>query len=941
MVKKIILDKNINNINKTRHLLNKQALWRGMFTDMDTIDTVLAKGVDIVNKSKKNSSRIATSAIRMLMQERVEEITNDKFAFVDIDKKFLQTIKNDNIELQGDWPRKKRIATKDIRDDEDENVADDTNDRDDTTRETTTVPSNDDSLTKTDMDTEIPVADESNGETVQETESENDNVEMLNNTKSDIEESSTNSGDGEEEEEKSREISLPDINPTHPDDIPEQSTPVVKDQIQAIDVEVDDTLPNGVIPTGQDSIEQETQLIDPETLGDDSVENGQTQDRVEDLPSYSDIESDDDSDNDSEKLIITSEGFDNKDIPVRINHIPSSVEIQSMIIDVLVQETRPYMDSDREAKEFVLDMLGTDMDIESVDNVEQKPEPTLDDNATVVSDNSSNGPRQNNIEETDLQSKVSTDDVDGIDTTPIQVDDDVEKNESTGINNSDDGNTNKQSIDDSVIMSEPSKMQLRLQKKNAKDIKTAEKQIAKEHARQIKHQNVVNALHADIFNSSSPIITDDDESKMMNNRSRDVVVRDYIAKIALKHIDNIQREKAAIVGQIRSGHVKSAWILHTSDNETANKSVSDSIVAQDIQDRLRNAINSKYLARSSDILAEVADYTSRNVERIQQGLDPSNAISKYIYPSFRDPDTFNIVKYRSDADGNVVINSSTGQPIIESISATSRDDGKKLLDQKQAVDATDTPSPYYPIYGKQARRFFSKHEFNYLGRLFQGAGGKPRGSIPKPMDIKGEINLMLREMSSSLEIKDTSIHGENSFRQWSELSILKSSFHRYNQNADYQYIQDKKELQQDGTMVDPDAVESAAKLLQNITVQKLLDLMSSQRARQEQVLDSNNPKTNAGDLTDKQQTAELGEFDMDITKDPKNVGAEIPPDSDTEPPIEGASNNDTPPIKDDSNINLNNWVSTQPSFQPPKKQMYRFADNLAPFGGDMDKLIDL
>ena len=914
--KKILIDRNLDNINKTRHLSNKKTLWHGLFKDLDSVESVLEKGLEIIKKSKKNTSRISISALRLLMKEKTDEITSDKFAYIDIDKKFLHEIKGEKVELQGDWPRKKRVAETDIRgiqDEEDEKNAkeqpiDDTVDTDDNVEKMDSTTDIQES-----KDTELP------GD-VNDVEGGSDTMEIDDSTQQ--EESN--------KEEKDAPV-LEDIKTTHPDDIPEQTTPVVQDQIQQIEVEDKDTLPSGAIPQGSDSADIEIPLVDPNTLATDTTNVDGGVDDLDDLPSYSDIESDED---ELDHPILSSEGFDNQENPIIITHIPSSVEIQSMIIDALVNETRPYMESDKQAKEFVMEMLGGHLDDESVVDIQQD---TLDIKQPPIED----GPRQNSADN-ELQSQTKDEkEVDVEDPpSPMQVVD-SEKQDDTVVDSTDIDNTDNTPVQDDVIMAEPSKKQLREQRSNLKKSKLIEKQMEKNRVKQSRQQNAIDSLHAEIFQTKSPIITDKDESEMLANRTKDVVVRDYIAKIALKHIDSIQREKTSIVGQIRSGHVKSAWSLHTSDTPTANKMVSDSINDQDIKERLRRAINSNYLARSSDILAEVADYTSRNAERIQRGLDPSNAISKYIYPSFRDPDTFNIVKYRSDADGNVVINKGTGQPIIESISATSRDDGKKLLDQKLAVDATDTPSPYYPIYGKQARRFFSKHEFNYLGRLFQGAGGAARGSIPKPLDIKGEIGKMLSEMSSSLEITDKSILGEKSFRQWSELSILQSSFHRYNQTADYQYIQDKKELQQDGTMVDPEAVESAAKLLQNITVQKLLDLMSDQRSRQSEVLNQKNPKTNVGDLTDKQQTAELGEFDMDITKEPKSVGAEIPTDSSESTAEEGVPTDGGEQKDDKQTVNLNNWVSTQPSFQPPKKQMYRFADNLAPFGGDLDTLTDL
>ena len=654
---------------------------------------------------------------------------------------------------------------------------------------------------------------------------------------------------------------------------------------------------------GEDQAVDETPTIDPETLGDPAAleEQGIPDVEEEDLPDYEDIVSEDE----EETRPISSEGFDNQKSPVVINYEPSDIEIQSMIVDVLVEETRPFMNSDQEARDFVVEMLQQD----AIELPQQEEE--VEEEKVEETEQSIEQPIEQQ-EETKEQQPMDVEDMDVEDIPP------------------------KEPVQQDVVMKEPSKQQQR-------EILKQQKQMEKENKQQMRKEAAISKMHAEIFGQQPVKMTDDDIKEkeiptdlkiaLMDKRltkdqvDKIIALRDYIAKISLQHISDIKQAKQSIIGQIKSGHAKSAWAVGVTDSPIASKEINIEISEQSVKDRIQSAINSKIMLRSSDILTEVADYTVRNIDRIKQGLDPSNAISRYIYPTYRDPDTFNVVKYRSDADGNVIINRETGQPIIESISAVDRDDSRKFMEQKQAVDATDTPSPYYPIYGKQARRFFSKNEYNYLGRMFQGPGGKARASVPKPLQMQKEISTMLSEMSDALEIKDVG-KKSNKFKQWSELQILKSSFHRYNQFADYQYTQDKKELQQDGTLVDPDATESAAKLLQNITVQKLLDLLASQQQQKGQTLASvEQPDTNISDLKDKQQEAQLGPDEMDIEKQPENVGANIPQEEEE---------------TKEQEINLNNWATTQSSsFSLPTQKLYRYSDSFPAFGGDSDILKDL
>ena len=493
-----------------------------------------------------------------------------------------------------------------------------------------------------------------------------------------------------------------------------------------------------------------------------------------------------------------------------------------------------------------------------------------------------------------------------------------------------------------IEMKEPTKQMLKQQEMNRKKQDQLDLKAKKAQQQEEQKAQEISDLIQGKKDEPTKMITDDYEKSLDEKRIKELqkisnfnvqhreALDNYLKNTVMKKVLDLTRAKHSAISSIRNGQVLSDFYLNAS-NYTKNKQQSDILNETNTQikkehDLAERYIKEKLLRRQSDILAEVADFTALNMKRIQANLDPKFAISKYIYPSFRDPDTFNIVKYASDPDGNVIINKNTGQPIIQSISAVDRNDSKRLLEQKAAVDATDTPSPYFPIYGKQARRFFSKLEYNYLGRMFQGPSGKARSSMPKPNNMPKEIQKLLNEMGQSLEIKEYSIDKKRLFKQWSELQVLKNSYQRYNQYTDYNYNQDKKELGQDGTLVDPDATESAAKLLQNITVQKLLDLLSQQK-QQELALTKPPPSRDIpsninASLKDKQQ--QQGAAPDNIYDEP------IQPTDVAEIPEEETKQGDW-----EKDTNLNKWVEkATSSFNLPTDKLYK--QSIFPaFGGDV------
>lgn len=704
--------------------------------------------------------------------------------------------------------------------------------------------------------------------------------------------------------EEQQEQPLEEIPLTHPDHIPETDRPVVQDPVEAVETEIQ-ALPDDVVPQGQDADDDTKKTMLPDEFNQQQQELAeQEQKEEEDLPDYEDIDSDyeDEVIEEGETKPHSYLGFDNAGFPVTITHKPTSNEIQDLYITAISKVVEDTMDMD------VDDPAQLEEIVEAI--LSPLPEESVSPPQDTPSEESQEETKQAEEEQT-LGSEEEQKDMD--------VDQPAEPPQEA-------------QVEQDVEFAEPSRAQVQAQEKERKQLtreeKIAQKREEKERSKRQKHDEAMDKLHAKIFGQQPvPIVTEEDESKqyraqMAIKKNR---VLQHITNIVTSNIQKLIREKQDMIGQIRAGHAKSEFSLKATDRPVTKeqKEIRESVIAQEIRD----TIEAKQLQRTSDILAEVADYTAQNRRRIQENIDPKFAISKFIYPTYRDPDTYNIVKYRSDADGNVIIDKQTGHPIIESISAVQRDDTKKLLEQRQAVDSTDTPSPYFPIYGKPARRYFSKLEYNYLGRMFQGPGGKNRGSIPKPNNLPGRVKDLLREMGSSLELKETSVNKKDLFKQWMELEVLKNSYQRYNQFADYQYVQDKRELGEDGTLTDPDAMESAGKLLQNITVQKLLDLLAQQKQKELQEMPDTEGRLpgTLSDLKDKQQEAEIGADEMDVSKEPAQVGAEVPQEEETK----------------ESEVDLGSWAKKAESqYQMQPIQAHRLRPFSA-FGGDLSDLIDL
>lgn len=904
-----------------------------IFSNMRSIDSIKKKYKKIIqeldHKDKKSNARVA--GLRISLLNKVDDLSDENEA-AEIDKEFQTQIESlpgkFKVTITGERqePKEKEKESLGKRSRDDQEELQDEDQEDESTKKTTPIE-------ETDVSKKRPREEEKEFEDVEEAEKPTKKAQAL-----DLEEESeTIQQDDEMDVEKEDEEQPIDEQPsdqpdettteitdtmeegkedqpleelplTHPNDIVEKEPVFVKDNVEQVVTQDAPTLPEGVTPDGQDGPTPDQGEMTADEFNQQQTELLEQQQKDEkELPSYEEMVED-------YKDVIEQEiqeeeipphsylGFDNNDHPIEILLKPTQVEAQDLMMTAINRVVKDAMDVEE----------GGNIDALVEETVQQIFSGEID---TVEEEKEEEKKEQQTLDEASIQAQP-----------PTEMEVEMAQEEET---------KQQEPTDVDVEMKEPSKDQVKQQDKERQ-------MIGQEEIKRKKQQDAMDKLHSEIFGQrAEPIVTEEEESRAYKKLPKSQKVLQYISSIVLQQVDDLINQKKVFSSQIKNGSIVSDFVLRAQDKSLRGKQkeIVKEAKQQAIKDVIRKAINEKMILRSADITAEVADYTAKNIEKIKQNLDPRFAISKYIYPTFRDPDTFNVVKYRSDADGNVIINKQTGQPIIESISAVDRDDTRRLLEQRQAVDATDTPSPYFPMYGKQARRYFSKLEYNYLGRMFQGPGGSHRMSIPRPTNIKSRVDTMLKEMGSSLELKDTSINQKQLFKQWMELEVLKNAYQRYNQYSDYQYIQDKKELGQDGTLIDPDATESAAKLLQNVTVQKLLDLLSQQKRQEIQVgktvgEENNLPTSTIQSLSDKQQqeiSAQPDQMDVDI--DPTKIGGEGP-----EQAIDRAQQEQEETKQE---TDLGAWAKKSTNdFAPTFPKIYRY-DSFPAFGGDKNKLEDL
>ena len=907
-----------------------------IFSKMRSIENIKKKFKKFIqeldHKDKKTNARVA--GLRIALLKRVDDLDEDEVE--NVDKEFESEIKDlpskFKVFITGERQEiKKRAREEESREEEkDEGESE----RNDASLEKVDKEEKDDSKKRPRKEEEEfqDVEEEDRPQTKFQTldleddtiDDQEDEDDQPGDEQPDIQpdEESAETIDGMEETKEDQP--LEELPLTHPDDIVEKEPVFVKDNVQEISTQDPSTLPEGVTPDGQDGPTPDEGEMTADEFNQQQIEilEQQQRDEEEELPTYEEVA-------EQYKDVIEQEiqeqeeqdpphsylGFDNNDQAIEVSFKPTQVEAQALMMIAINRVVRDVMDTEEDEDidalvEETVEQIFTG-EIDTVQEEEEEEEQPIDDASIQAQP-----PTEMDQQEETKQQEPTDIDVEMKEPSKQQLKQQEKERKLI----------EKEQTDIDVEMKEPSKQQLKQQEKERK-------LIEKEERKKIKKQAAMDKLHSEIFGpKSEKIVTEQDESRAYRALPKSQKILQYVSNIVLQELDDLIIQKKVFSSHIRNGSVVSDFLLRAGDRKQTKKQaeITQEKKQQAIRDVIRKAINEGLILTAADISAEIADLVARTTEKIKQNLDPKFAISKYIYPTFRDPDTFNIVKYRSDADGNVIINKQTGQPIIESISAVDRDDTRRLLEQRQAVDATDTPSPYFPIYGKQARRYFSKLEYNYLGRMFQGPGGTPRMSIPRPTKIKSRIETMLKEMGSSLELKDTSINQKQLFKQWMELEVLKNSYQRYNQFADYQYVQDKKELGQDGTLIDPDSTESAAKLLQNVTVQKLLDLLSQQKrqeleATRTSIIDS---------LKDKQQQEIAAQPDqMDIDIDPTTVGGEGP-----EQAIARAQQ-EKEETKQETDLGA--WAKKASSdFVPTFPKIYRY-DSFAPFGGDKDKLDDL
>lgn len=262
----------------------------------------------------------------------------------------------------------------------------------------------------------------------------------------------------------------------------------------------------------------------------------------------------------------------------------------------------------------------------------------------------------------------------------------------------------------------------------------------------------------------------------------------------------------------------------------------------DMQKRFREAsirqeANALELKRkNARILAEasfMSDITVQASKLIQSRLLNERADKRALYPSVRDNDSFNLILYKRDGNGSLYIDEN-GAPVIEEMTALTRNDAERLRQQRAIVDMTDMESnTYFPLHGKQCRKHFSKEEFSYLGRKTKNDGTLRPGLYHEPLvSVRKRIEDVLKLAGNALGIKSarTSLNdtSEKQHREMYELEALRDAYSTFTKNTKYNYNTDLNKQKTPEEQMEEDKYQSIKDQLNQLTVAQLMSLMKDQ-----------------------------------------------------------------------------------------------------------------
>lgn len=247
------------------------------------------------------------------------------------------------------------------------------------------------------------------------------------------------------------------------------------------------------------------------------------------------------------------------------------------------------------------------------------------------------------------------------------------------------------------------------------------------------------------------------------------------------------------------------------------------------EERVRKEQLDKWSAvvRLNRDIIEQEEQNKIEYEKRKKMFTRENANKKLIFPSVCDPDSFNVIEYLQDENGDFLMDPETGGPIMSSISSVNRNDAKKLSEQNQIAKGMLFKKPFYPYFGKACKNFFSNHEFSMLSR-FLDKNGKVHKEVILQSDIscKQEAIRLYQKLKNSLRLGP--FPNDYDMRKLLlELRTLDDAYSTYTTIAEYPYSNSAKFDEQEQDM--KDNVESAIKSFERVTMAQLLKRLAESK----------------------------------------------------------------------------------------------------------------
>lgn len=251
-----------------------------------------------------------------------------------------------------------------------------------------------------------------------------------------------------------------------------------------------------------------------------------------------------------------------------------------------------------------------------------------------------------------------------------------------------------------------------------------------------------------------------------------------------------------------------------------------------VVDQLNQEKAQNHAIRMAKSVAVINEFNQTNIEKATQVFTRENASKRFMYPSMIDRDTRNVIEYAKDAQGNFLQDPETGGPIMLTSWAVQRDDGEKLRQQRAVADGMVYKKPYFPIFGKACKDFFSKGEYCQLARMMDDKG-EPYGEtvLAGPRRVSSKISKLYTRLKNALRLPPLPL-GSSPKKILLELQSLENAYAQYSTTALYPYpntIEEALENQKDANQF-----ESVVDTLQKMTMGQLLQQLAKRRQEEAQ-----------------------------------------------------------------------------------------------------------